>query len=178
MGSIRRLAMVQRQALLVMTGVLRSTATDILEAHANILPFDLLVHKHCHRAAVRLCALPSGHPLAVHVQRVGPWLVQSHRSSLHELLDAYRPFLDYKHTERILPARHHQTATLGTHHRGSRRSSRGRRALGQGQCLPGLHRWPGLQGRSWRGGRTLRTGSPAPKDAPSSPWSIAAAHGL
>ncbi len=107
MGSIRRLAMVQRQALLVMTGALRSTATDVLEAHADILPFDLLVHKHCHRAAVRLCALPSGHPLAAHVQRAGPRLVQSHRSSLHELLDAYRPFLDYKHTERILPARRH-----------------------------------------------------------------------
>ncbi len=106
-GPLRRLAMVQRQALLAMTGALRSTATDILEAHANILPFDLFVDRLCHRAAVRLCALPTSHPLATHVQRAGKRFVRAHRSSLHELLDAYRPFLDLAHTERIQPARTH-----------------------------------------------------------------------
>ncbi len=106
-GHIRRLAMVQRQALLAMTGALRSTATDVMEAHADLLPFDLLVDRICHRAAVRLCALPDVHPLAAHVRRAGARFVRSHRSSLHELLDAYRKFLDYKNTEKVQPARLH-----------------------------------------------------------------------
>ena len=45
MGHICRLARVQRQALLVMTGALRTTATDTMEAHADLLPFDLLVDR-------------------------------------------------------------------------------------------------------------------------------------
>lgn len=89
-GHIRRLATIQRQALLAMTGALRSSPTDALEAHARILPFDLLVDRHCHRAAVRLCSLPRSHSLAPHVRHAGRRFVKSHRSSLHELLDAYR----------------------------------------------------------------------------------------
>lgn len=41
----------QCQALLAMTGALWSTATDMMEAHTNLLPFDLMVYKICHRAA-------------------------------------------------------------------------------------------------------------------------------
>ncbi|RPD63972.1 hypothetical protein L227DRAFT_496792, partial [Lentinus tigrinus ALCF2SS1-6] len=106
-GHARRLAAVQRQALLAMTGALRSAPTDTLEAHAQILPFDLLIDKLCHCAAVRLCTLPDTHPLAPHVQRAGKRYVKSHRSAIHELLDAYKPWLDYKNTERIRPARRH-----------------------------------------------------------------------
>lgn len=61
----------------------------------------------CQRAAVRLCALPTSHPLAPHVQRAGRRFVKAHRSALHELLDAYRPWLDIKNTERIRPVRLH-----------------------------------------------------------------------
>ncbi len=106
-GNIRRLTQIQRQALLVMTGALRTSPTDALEAHARLLPFDLLVDKICHRAAVRLCTLPKTHPLAPHVRRAGLKLVKSHRSSLHELLDAYRRWLAYRDTERIRPVRLH-----------------------------------------------------------------------
>ena len=45
--------------------------------------------------------------LALHVRRAGRRLVKHHRSSLHEILDASRPFLDHRHTERSNPARHH-----------------------------------------------------------------------
>lgn len=99
--------MVQWQALLAMTGALRSTATDILEAHTNDLPFDLFVDRLCHRAAVRLCTLPTLHLLAAHVQQAGKCFVRAHHSALHELLDAYRPFLDISHTECIKPAQVH-----------------------------------------------------------------------
>ncbi|CDO73955.1 hypothetical protein BN946_scf185043.g2 [Trametes cinnabarina] len=106
-GHVRRLAIVQRQALLAMTGALRTAPTDALEAHAKVLPFDLLVDQSCHRAAVRLCTLPTSHPLAPHIQRAGSRFVKAHRSALHELLDAYHPWLNYKNTERIAETRLH-----------------------------------------------------------------------
>ncbi|CDO75099.1 hypothetical protein BN946_scf185010.g24 [Trametes cinnabarina] len=109
-GHVRRLAIVQRQALLAMTGALRTAPTDALEAHAKVLPFDLLVDQICHRAAVRLCTLPTTHPLAPHVQRAGGRFVKAHRSALHELLDAYRPWLNYKNTERVAADREEAAA--------------------------------------------------------------------
>ncbi|OCH84477.1 hypothetical protein OBBRIDRAFT_741574, partial [Obba rivulosa] len=66
-GAVNKLARVHRQALLMMTGALRTTATDVLEAHTDILPFRLLVDKLCQRATVRMCTLPPRHPLARHI---------------------------------------------------------------------------------------------------------------
>ena len=45
------------------TGALRTTAGDTLDAHANILPVDLLLNKVLFRAATWLCLLPDTHPL-------------------------------------------------------------------------------------------------------------------
>ena len=69
-GVITKLNWARRQAVLLITGVLRSTATDILDVHANLLPFHLLMSQVVHRAATRLACLPDFHPLAKIVQRV------------------------------------------------------------------------------------------------------------
>ncbi|GBE85287.1 hypothetical protein SCP_0704740 [Sparassis crispa] len=69
---------------------MKSTAGDMLDAHANLLPFPLLVDKHCHRAALHLCTLPPSHPLHVHVKRASAHLVKHHRSPLHNLLHTYQ----------------------------------------------------------------------------------------
>jgi hypothetical protein len=44
---------VQRLAALLVTGGMRTTVTDILMAHANLLHMTLLIWKHCHRATLR-----------------------------------------------------------------------------------------------------------------------------
>jgi hypothetical protein len=62
-GIINQLARVQRLGTLAITGALRSTATDVADLHANVLPIDLLLNKICHRAALRLATLPPCHPL-------------------------------------------------------------------------------------------------------------------
>ena len=54
-----------------MTGALRSTAWDVMEVHADLLPSDLLVETTCHRAAVRPCFLSNGNPLAAHARKAG-----------------------------------------------------------------------------------------------------------
>ncbi|GBE84554.1 RNA-directed DNA polymerase from mobile element jockey [Sparassis crispa] len=71
-GAIKKLAQVQRQATLFITGAMRTTASDVLDTHANLLPFALLIDKNCHRAAVHLCTLPPSHPLHMHVKRLDP----------------------------------------------------------------------------------------------------------
>jgi hypothetical protein len=62
-GLTTQLAKVQCMGTLAITGALRSTATDILDLHANLLPTELLFHKVCHSATLRLKTLPPSHPL-------------------------------------------------------------------------------------------------------------------
>ena len=62
-GVSHKLASVQHIATVAITGALHTTATDTMEAHANLWPMELLMHRICHRAAMRLAALPESHPL-------------------------------------------------------------------------------------------------------------------
>jgi hypothetical protein len=88
-GSVKKLARIQRQAALDITGALRSMASDTLDAHANLLPFPLLVFKLVHRAAVRLACLLNSHPLAAKVRRSAKRYVKRHRSPIHKIMHAY-----------------------------------------------------------------------------------------
>jgi hypothetical protein len=62
-GVLKTLQKLQRMATLAITGALRSTPTDLLDAHAGVLPMELALLKTCQRATVRLLTLPSTHPL-------------------------------------------------------------------------------------------------------------------
>jgi ribonuclease HI len=53
----------QRMATLSIMGGMKSTPTDLLDAHAGLLPMELTLQRICHRAALRLCSLPPTHPL-------------------------------------------------------------------------------------------------------------------
>ncbi|PSR77856.1 hypothetical protein PHLCEN_2v7677 [Hermanssonia centrifuga] len=103
-GPTHRLSKVHRQALLMITGGMRTTATDTMEAHSNVLPFHLLINKMCHQATVRLCTLPLTHPLAKPIQKASRRYVKRHRSALHELFQLYR--LSPEHVETLTPARY------------------------------------------------------------------------
>jgi hypothetical protein len=48
-GFATQINKVQRLAALLVTRGMRTTATDILLAHANLLHTTLLIQKHCHR---------------------------------------------------------------------------------------------------------------------------------
>src|SRR5882672_7793782 len=84
-GYTYKMAMVQRLASTAITGALRTTATDALDAHANLLPMDLLLHKICHRAAIRMASLPHTHLISALFRVWARRRVKSHRSLLHEL---------------------------------------------------------------------------------------------
>ncbi|TFY52367.1 hypothetical protein EVJ58_g10059 [Rhodofomes roseus] len=86
-GKIKKLARIHRQACILITGAMKTTATDILEAHLNLPPFHLLVDRFIAREATRLCALPTTHPLHWHVQHAST-PVQHRKSPLHERSDS------------------------------------------------------------------------------------------
>ena len=61
--AINKLATVQRTGALAIVRGLRTSPSDSLCAHANILPIHLEIDKICRRAALRLATLPEHHPL-------------------------------------------------------------------------------------------------------------------
>src|SRR5882724_6314668 len=77
-GFISKLAKIQRQATLHITGALRSAPTDAIDACADVLPFNLLVKSLTHKAATRLATLPWSHPLAKHVDWAASRYVKAH----------------------------------------------------------------------------------------------------
>jgi hypothetical protein len=60
---INKLASIQRKAAIMIMGAMKTTATDVIETMANLIPFHLLVEKHHHQAAIQLATLPETHPL-------------------------------------------------------------------------------------------------------------------
>jgi ribonuclease HI len=81
-----KLKSIQRKVASTITGAIRTTAGDTLDAHANIWPIDLLFNKVLFRAASRLCSLPPPHPLYDTIRAAMRRKVKRHRSPVHHLL--------------------------------------------------------------------------------------------
>ena len=60
---IRKLESVQRKAVLQMTGALRTTPSDFLFSHADMLPLSAHIKLRCQQAALQITTLPKMHPL-------------------------------------------------------------------------------------------------------------------
>src|SRR5882724_10438583 len=89
-GFISKLVKIQRQATLHITGALRSTPTEVIDACTDIMPFHILVEKLTHRATTRLAMLPNCHPLVKHTVCVANRYVKQHRVPLHEILHTFK----------------------------------------------------------------------------------------
>ena len=88
-GSVKvtnKLRSIQRKITKTITGGLSTMAGDILNAHAYVLPIDLLFNKLLYRAALRLCTLPKSHPLQPLVRKVARQKVKRHLSPIHNLI--------------------------------------------------------------------------------------------
>ena len=81
-----RLKTIQCKAAIAITGALRSTASDVLDVHANLLPIPLLIQKVRARAALRLATLPESHPIHKHVRQAAKRRVKRHPAPLHGLM--------------------------------------------------------------------------------------------
>ena len=93
----------QRQAAIAMLGAMRTTAGDVLNAHALIPPPHLLFQKALTNSATRLVSLPEFHPLYKPVQQTIRRTVRRHKSPLHVLFMTTK--VKSQRYETILPAR-------------------------------------------------------------------------
>ena len=88
-GVVRKLTSVQRIATIAITGAMKTTVTDILEAHANIILIELLLLHACYRAAIHLITLPASHPLHKPIKACINRPIHYHPSPLHNLLHTF-----------------------------------------------------------------------------------------
>jgi ribonuclease HI len=84
--------------MLSITGAMRTTATDTLEAHAKLLPLEHCLQNLCFQAAIRIAAHPPTHPLHGPIRRAARRYVKRHRSSLHYLHHATEIDMDIVET--------------------------------------------------------------------------------
>ncbi|KAF8968475.1 hypothetical protein BDZ97DRAFT_1969211, partial [Flammula alnicola] len=103
-GSVNALAAlgkIQRIATLAITGALRTTPNDLLDAHAGVLPIEQLLQKACHRAIVRIATLDSTNPAAelAHKYRRSP--ARTHITSIQHLIEIFN--IDPTNFETIPP---------------------------------------------------------------------------
>jgi hypothetical protein len=91
-GSVKALTeftKLQRIVTLSIAGVLRSTETDVLDGHTNILPMEQTLKKVCHRSLLRLSALPNSNPVAKILRRLQAQPETTHLSSLQRHLGVF-----------------------------------------------------------------------------------------
>lgn len=96
---IKQLRTTQRAGALAITGGLRTSPTDALDAIAHLLPAELTLDKWLHKAAVRMTTLPPGHPLYKVIANKNTRKSKRHKSPLNYLMAKYG--YDAKQIEKI-----------------------------------------------------------------------------
>ena len=82
-----KLRSVHRKVAIVITGGLSTMASDVLDAHAYILPIDLLFCKRLFRAFLCICVPPKAHPLHPLVCKAVRRKTKRHLSPIHNLIN-------------------------------------------------------------------------------------------
>jgi ribonuclease HI len=81
-AAFNKLTKAQRIAAIAITGCFRTTATDYVEPHANLMPLDLLLKDMCYRAFTRLVSLKGNHPLVEVVRKATSRPAKHHLSPI------------------------------------------------------------------------------------------------
>jgi len=87
-AAIRKMESIQRKVALQATGALRTTPSDLLFAHADMLPLRLYIKTLCQRAALRVATLPKEHPIYSVARKAMGRRLKWHTSPLYEILDS------------------------------------------------------------------------------------------
>ena len=86
--AIQKMESVQRKAALQATGALRTTPSDLLFAHADMLPLRFYIKTLCQRAALRITMLLKDHPIYTIARKAMGRRLKRHMSPLYEILDS------------------------------------------------------------------------------------------
>ena len=101
MGALRQLQKTQRIATLAITGALRTTPTDLLDAHAGTLPMEFALQKAAHRAIIRMLTLPPTHPIHSIIASTRANQSSRHPSPIANLVKTFK--LETTKLETIIP---------------------------------------------------------------------------
>ena len=84
-----KLTSIQRAGTLAITGGLRTSPTDALNAHAFTLPLHLEIEKHLFRSAIRIATLSPQHPLHKPAKKCAARATKRHKAPLHDLMQTF-----------------------------------------------------------------------------------------
>ena len=87
-AAIRKMEAVQRKAALQATGALRTTPSDLLFAHTNMLPLRSHIKLICQRSALQIATLLKEHPMHAIAKKAMGRRLKCHTSPLYDILDA------------------------------------------------------------------------------------------
>ena len=88
-NTIKKLVTVQQAGSLAVTGGLRTTPTDSLDAHAALSPIELRVEKTCFNAIKWMATLPHKHLLHSLVKRSAKGRIKRHHPPIHTLTNIF-----------------------------------------------------------------------------------------
>jgi len=100
-SALRQMQKLQRLASLAIVGGMKSTPTDLLDAHAGLFPMELTLLRICHRNTVRLCTLPASHPLHEITRRAYRTCHKKHQGPINYALQIFE--LNPRKIETIAP---------------------------------------------------------------------------
>ena len=94
--ALNKLALIQRRAVTLIVSGMCTSPMDMLDIHANLLPFHLLVSKVWFQAALCLATLPITHLLHNPVKQAANQyqFIKKHHMPLHEMMHTFKLKLD------------------------------------------------------------------------------------
>jgi hypothetical protein len=98
-GSVKALkefCKLQRLATMAINGALRTSPTDLLDAHFDLLdahlgllPMDLLLKKMCYRSMIRICTLPPTNPVSHQAVKYFVTPARTHKTNIQKLNEIF-----------------------------------------------------------------------------------------
>jgi ribonuclease HI/endonuclease/exonuclease/phosphatase family metal-dependent hydrolase len=89
-GVLHNLQKTQRLATTAITGTMRSAPTDLIDAHAGLLPMELALRKACYRAILRSITLPPTHSLYQIIRSAKRNPPEKHLSPIDNLIKIFK----------------------------------------------------------------------------------------
>lgn len=87
--ALRELGKLQRMVTTTINGTLRTSPTDLLDAHAGLLPMDLLLKKICFRSKIQVCTTPLTNPVSCQAVKYYTKPARSHSTNIQKLIELF-----------------------------------------------------------------------------------------
>ena len=87
--ALKELSKIQRLASTAINGALKSSPTDLLDAHSGLLPTSILLKSICYRSMMRICTLPKSNPVSAQALKYFSKPAKRHKTNIQLLLEIF-----------------------------------------------------------------------------------------